>query len=66
MLSSAAPETVEKMRCFGYNIGMAFQIIDDILDFTSQAFALGKPVGSDLRHGSGHLAYHLLRRDPTQ
>jgi geranylgeranyl pyrophosphate synthase len=51
MLSSADPEAVEKMRCFGYNIGMAFQIIDDILDFTSQASSLGKPVGSDLRMG---------------
>jgi geranylgeranyl pyrophosphate synthase len=51
MLSDAGPETVEKMRCFGYHIGMAFQIIDDILDFTSQPASLGKPVGSDLRQG---------------
>jgi len=51
MLSSASPEVIEKMRGFGYYLGMAFQIIDDILDFTSQSTSLGKPVGSDLRQG---------------
>jgi geranylgeranyl pyrophosphate synthase len=51
LLSLAPPEIAEKVRCFGYNIGMAFQIVDDILDFTSQPSALGKPVGSDLRQG---------------
>jgi len=35
----------------GYSIGMAFQVIDDVLDFTAGAEALGKPVGSDLRSG---------------
>ncbi len=44
-------ETVEDMRKFGYEIGMAFQIVDDILDFTSDEKVLGKPVGSDLRQG---------------
>jgi geranylgeranyl pyrophosphate synthase len=51
LLSTAPAEIAEKMRCFGYNIGMAFQIIDDILDFTSQPSSLGKPVGSDLQQG---------------
>jgi octaprenyl-diphosphate synthase len=36
---------------FGWNLGMAFQLIDDILDFTASAKKLGKPVGSDLREG---------------
>lgn len=44
-------ETVEAMRSFGYEIGMAFQIIDDILDFTGKQATVGKPVGSDLRQG---------------
>lgn len=35
----------------GYNLGMAFQVIDDILDFTARADAIGKPVASDLRAG---------------
>jgi len=44
-------ETVEDMRQFGYQIGMAFQIVDDILDFTGDEKVLGKPVGSDVRQG---------------
>lgn len=36
---------------YGYHIGIAFQILDDILDFTSDAETLGKPVGNDLRQG---------------
>jgi octaprenyl-diphosphate synthase len=36
---------------YGWNLGMAFQLVDDILDFTSNAKKLGKPVGSDLREG---------------
>jgi geranylgeranyl pyrophosphate synthase len=44
-------QVLEAMRRYGYEIGMAFQIIDDILDFTSQQDAVGKPVVSDLRRG---------------
>jgi octaprenyl-diphosphate synthase len=36
---------------FGWNLGMAFQLVDDILDFTSRESILGKPVGNDLREG---------------
>ena len=42
---------IEAMRVFGYHVGMAFQIVDDILDFTSDQVELGKPVASDLRQG---------------
>lgn len=38
-------------RKYGYNIGMAFQVVDDILDFTGEQAMVGKPVGSDLRQG---------------
>ena len=41
----------EDLRVYGYEIGMAFQIMDDILDFTSDQSELGKPVASDLRQG---------------
>lgn len=51
LISEATPETTEIIREFGYNLGMAFQIIDDIFDFTSDQLKLGKPVGSDLRNG---------------
>jgi geranylgeranyl pyrophosphate synthase len=51
IVSSCDKSTIESMRKYGYEIGMAFQIIDDILDFTSNQTTLGKPVGSDLRQG---------------
>ncbi|WP_448594929.1 polyprenyl synthetase family protein [Thermoflexus hugenholtzii] len=47
-----APELqVEALRRYGVDLGMAFQIMDDILDFTGEAQVLGKPVGNDLRQG---------------
>lgn len=51
LLSNVGEDTVEKLGKFGYYLGMAFQIIDDILDFTAQQDTIGKPVGSDLRQG---------------
>jgi octaprenyl-diphosphate synthase len=41
----------ERLGEFGWNLGMAFQLTDDVLDFTSREKTLGKPVGSDLREG---------------
>ncbi len=43
---------VDHLGKFGYELGMAFQIVDDILDYNGQAQELGKPVGSDLRAGT--------------
>ena len=51
MISPVDDEIVEAMRSFGYSIGMAFQIVDDILDFTGEQASVGKPVGSDLLQG---------------
>jgi len=51
MLSPVDETVVERARRFGYAIGMAFQLVDDILDFTGQQATLGKPVASDLRQG---------------
>jgi geranylgeranyl pyrophosphate synthase len=51
LVAQADSETIEQMRCYGFEIGMAFQIIDDILDFTGEQVKIGKPVGSDLRQG---------------
>jgi len=39
------------MQTFGYQIGMAFQIVDDVLDFTGEPSAVGKPIGSDILNG---------------
>jgi geranylgeranyl pyrophosphate synthase len=51
VLGQADEHTVSAMRHFGREVGMAFQIVDDILDFTGDEARLGKPVGSDLRQG---------------
>ena len=51
IISPVDSETIEAMRQFGYNLGMAFQIVDDVLDFTGEQAEIGKPVGSDLLQG---------------
>ena len=51
MISPVDKTVVEYMRVFGYNLGMAFQIADDVLDFTGEQGEVGKPVGSDLLQG---------------
>jgi heptaprenyl diphosphate synthase/octaprenyl-diphosphate synthase len=43
---------IEALGRFGYNMGLAFQIVDDVLDYTSDEAALGKPAGNDLREGT--------------
>lgn len=62
--SGASPEVVRHMRRFGYYVGMSFQIIDDILDFTATDKQLGKPAGSDLMQGNVTLpALYALEDD---
>jgi geranylgeranyl pyrophosphate synthase len=51
VLSPADENTVNAARQFGNDIGMAFQIVDDVLDFTGEQATVGKPVASDLRQG---------------
>ncbi|MCC5617810.1 solanesyl diphosphate synthase [Nostoc sp. CHAB 5836] len=52
LLSEVSRETIEHMYSYGRHFGIAFQIVDDILDFTSTTDTLGKPVGSDLKSGN--------------
>jgi all-trans-nonaprenyl-diphosphate synthase len=52
LLSEVSRETVEHLYSYGRHFGIAFQIVDDILDFTSTTDTLGKPVGSDLKSGN--------------
>jgi len=49
--AGAGAAAEEKLGEYGWNLGMAFQLIDDVLDFTSREKTLGKPVGGDLREG---------------
>lgn len=68
MVSGASERHVRALYHFGYNAGMAFQITDDILDFTGTAKQLGKPAGSDLRQGNVTLPvlYALNREEETK
>lgn len=51
VLSGAPEDQVQALRDYGHNLGMAFQIIDDVLDFAGDEEQMGKPVASDLRQG---------------
>ncbi len=64
VLTGAPAETVDALRGYGRNIGMSFQIVDDILDFVGQREALGKPVASDLAQGVFTLPVILLLERP--
>jgi octaprenyl-diphosphate synthase len=48
--------TESRLAEFGWNLGIAFQLVDDVLDLTSHENVLGKPVGNDLREGKVTLA----------
>src|SRR5713101_7539224 len=52
--------SVAALRAYGYNFGMAFQVVDDILDFIGDEEQMGKPVGSDLIQGTLTLPSLLL------
>ena len=62
MLGKVSREQEQALREYGFNLGIAFQIVDDLLDFTGDAAAVGKPIGSDLREGKVTLPLiHLLQ-----
>lgn len=64
-LSSECKEDVaNRLYAFGEALGMSFQIQDDLLDFTQSEQELGKPAGSDLRHGQVTLPVLFALRDP--
>lgn len=51
ILNATSKETIDEANSFGNNLGIAFQITDDILDFTSSSFEIGKEASSDLKQG---------------
>lgn len=63
LVSGTDEKTAAHLRRFGYFIGMSFQIIDDILDFTSTDEELGKPAGSDFIQGNITLPVLFARKD---
>lgn len=63
------PDTlVKELRDYGYHLGMAFQMVDDILDFSGSENTLGKPAGSDLRQGTVTLPmfYYIQQQSDPQ
>ncbi len=65
MLAGAPPEQEVALYEYGKDLGMAFQIVDDILDYVSDEATLGKPVGSDLRQGIVTLPFfYFLQSSP--
>jgi octaprenyl-diphosphate synthase len=63
MLGKISTEQADALREYGFNLGIAFQLVDDLLDFTGDAVALGKPIGADLREGKMTLPLiHLLQQ----
>jgi octaprenyl-diphosphate synthase len=63
ILGGATAEQEENLSQYGRNLGMAFQIVDDVLDLTASENVLGKPVASDLREGKVTMAViHALQR----
>ncbi|MBQ8866783.1 MAG: polyprenyl synthetase family protein [Bacteroidaceae bacterium] len=66
--AGASPERVEWARSIGEIIGIAFQVKDDIFDYTSSAAAIGKPVGNDMREGKLTLSviHALLMADDDE
>src|SRR5574338_1459397 len=56
ILGGATEEEERKLGEYGRKVGLAFQIVDDVLDLTASEDVLGKPVGSDLREGKVTMA----------
>jgi octaprenyl-diphosphate synthase len=62
MLGGVSSEQEHALQEYGFNLGITFQIVDDMLDFTGDLKAVGKPIGADLREGKMTLPLiHLLR-----
>jgi octaprenyl-diphosphate synthase len=67
ILGEATAAEEEAVSQYGHDLGMAFQIVDDVLDLTASEDALGKPVASDLREGKVTMAViHALERCTPQ
>lgn len=61
MLAGAPASTVDALKAYGYHVGMAFQMIDDLLDYRGDHVKTGKPLAGDFREGQATLPLILLR-----
>jgi octaprenyl-diphosphate synthase len=71
VLGNAPEVSVQVLKSYGYNLGLAFQVVDDILDFVGTEAEVGKPVGADLAQGtvtlpSLKLLEHYPRDNPIE
>ncbi|MBW2616683.1 MAG: polyprenyl synthetase family protein [Deltaproteobacteria bacterium] len=68
ILSQAGEEVEKSLERFGRNVGIAFQLMDDVLDYTSSEEMFGKPVGKDLKEGkiTLPLIYTLLKLEESE
>ncbi|SDN87181.1 heptaprenyl diphosphate synthase [Paenibacillus sp. yr247] len=65
-MAADAPDWISsKLYAFGYNVGMAFQIRDDILDLIGTEKQIGKPPGSDVKQGNITIPVLLAMQDPS-
>lgn len=64
VMAGSAKQDVERLGQYGLNLGIAFQLMDDVLDYTASEEEFGKPVGKDLREGKVTLPliYYLSER----
>jgi octaprenyl-diphosphate synthase len=65
ILAGAEPAIETALAEYGYRLGMAFQIADDLLDYTGDPLITGKPRGSDLKDGRATLPFLLAMNDAT-
>ena len=66
VLSNASPDTCNNLRRFGLNLGIAFQMVDDVLDYDGDPATMGKNVGDDLTEGKPTLPLICVLRDGTE
>ena len=66
ILGDSPPEMEEALAQYGLNLGITFQVVDDILDYTGDATEMGKPIGHDLQEGriTLPLIHALAQADP--
>jgi geranylgeranyl pyrophosphate synthase len=65
LLGGGTPEEVDALTTYGLNLGIAFQIVDDILDVAGDPAVIGKPVGTDLKEGNMTLVVLHALHDGT-